>query len=166
MDLGTPTPIAGLSEKRFEPRRNYAFLLPTMVAATMLIAVGATGSKAEAAMIPGVGTLPAQTKNYTPVEKVYYRRYYRRGYYGYPRPVMDIGLLRLRLRLSAIRLLWLWLETGHQHWHRAWLGLALLKAAPLLRRDSSQEAPALVRGFSMLAESHLKQGHFHWCAAI
>ena len=58
------------------------FLLPSMVAA-MLIAISAIGSKAEAAMSPGVGTLPAQTKNYTPVEKVYYRRYYRRGYYGY-----------------------------------------------------------------------------------
>ena len=58
------------------------FLLPSMVAATMLIAISAIGSKAEAAMSPGVGTLPAQTKNYTPVEKVYYRRYYRRGYYG------------------------------------------------------------------------------------
>jgi hypothetical protein len=61
------------------------FLLPTMVAATMLIAVGATGSRAEAAMMPGVPTLPAQTKTYTPVEKAYYRRYYRRGYYGYGR---------------------------------------------------------------------------------
>jgi hypothetical protein len=59
------------------------FLLPSMVAGTMLIAISAIGSKAEAAMSPGVGTLPAQTKNYTPVEKVYYRRYYRRGYYGY-----------------------------------------------------------------------------------
>ena len=61
------------------------FLLPSMVAATMLIAISAIGSKAEAAMSPGVGTLPAQTKTYTPVEKVYYRRYYRRGYYGYGR---------------------------------------------------------------------------------
>jgi len=59
------------------------FLLPSIVTATMLIAISAIGSKAEAAMSPGVGTLPAQTKNYTPVEKVYYRRYYRRGYYGY-----------------------------------------------------------------------------------
>jgi len=49
----------------------------------MLIAISAIGSKAEALISPGVGTLPAQTKNYTPVEKVYYRRYYRRGYYGY-----------------------------------------------------------------------------------
>jgi hypothetical protein len=61
------------------------FLLHSMVAATMLIAISAIGSKAEAAMMPGVGTLPAQTKTYTPVEKVYYRRYYRRGYYGYGR---------------------------------------------------------------------------------
>ena len=61
------------------------FLLHSMVAATMLIAISVIGSKAEAAMMPGVGTLPAQTKTYTPVEKVYYRRYYRRGYYGYGR---------------------------------------------------------------------------------
>ena len=67
------------------------FLLSSMVAATMLIAISGIGSKAEAAMTPGLGTLPAQTKNYTPVEKAYYRRYYRRGYYGYGRPVMDIG---------------------------------------------------------------------------
>ena len=67
------------------------FLLPSMVAATMLIAISAIGSKAEAAMSPGVGTLPAQTKNYTPVEKVYYRRYYRRGYYGYGRPYYGYG---------------------------------------------------------------------------
>src|SRR6476620_8725897 len=67
------------------------FLLPTMVAATMLIAVGATGSKAEAAMMPGVATLPPQTKTYTPVENVYYRRYYRRGYYGYRRPYYGYG---------------------------------------------------------------------------
>ena len=58
------------------------FLLHSMVAATMLIAISAIGSKAEAAMMPGVGTLPAQTKTYTPIEKAYYRRYYRRGYYG------------------------------------------------------------------------------------
>ena len=61
------------------------FLLHSMVAATMLIAISVIGSKAEAAMMPGVGTLPAQTKTYKPVEEVYYRRYYRRGYYGYGR---------------------------------------------------------------------------------
>ena len=46
---------------------------------------------AEAAMMPGVATLPAQTKTYTPVENVYYRRYYRRGYYGYRRPYYGYG---------------------------------------------------------------------------
>ena len=62
------------------------FLLPSMVAA-MLIAISAIGSKAEAAMSPGVGTLPAQTKTYTPAEKAaYWRRAYRRGYYGYGYP--------------------------------------------------------------------------------
>ena len=59
------------------------FLLSSMVAATMLIAISSIGSKAEAAMSPGVGTLPVQTNTYMPIEKVYYRRYYRRGYYGY-----------------------------------------------------------------------------------
>src|SRR5262245_45791508 len=67
------------------------FLPASMVAATMLIAIGATGSRAEASMMPGVGTLPAQTKTYMPVEKVYYRRYYRRGYYGYGRPYYGYG---------------------------------------------------------------------------
>ena len=67
------------------------FPLPSMAAATMLIAIGATGSRAEASMMPGVGTLPAQTKTYTPVEKAYYRRYYRRGYYGYGRPYYGYG---------------------------------------------------------------------------
>ena len=63
------------------------FLLPSMVAATMLIVISAIGSKAEAAMMPGIGTLPVQTKSYTPVEKVgYWRRVYRRGYYGYGYP--------------------------------------------------------------------------------
>ena len=62
------------------------FLLHSMVAPTMLIAISVIGSKAETAMMPGVATLPAQTKTYTPVEKVYYRRYYRRGYYGSGRP--------------------------------------------------------------------------------
>ncbi len=67
------------------------FLLHSMVAATMLIVISAIGSKAEAAMMPGVGTLPAKTKTYTPVEKVYYRRYYRRGYYGYGYPYYGYG---------------------------------------------------------------------------
>jgi hypothetical protein len=42
-------------------------------------------------MMPGVATLPAQTKSYTSVENVYYRRYYRRGYYGYRRPYYGYG---------------------------------------------------------------------------
>jgi len=63
------------------------FLLPSIVTATMLIAISAIGSKAESAMMPGLGTLPVQTKSYTPVEKVgYWRRAYRRGYYGYGYP--------------------------------------------------------------------------------
>ena len=69
------------------------FLLLSMVAATMLIAISAIGSKAEA-MMPSVGTLPVQTKSYTPVEKVGYRRHYRRGYYGYGYPYYGYGYYR------------------------------------------------------------------------
>jgi hypothetical protein len=68
------------------------FLLLSMVAATMLIGISAIGSKAEAAMMPGVGSLPVHTKSYTPVEEVgYRRRYYRRGYYGYGYPYYGYG---------------------------------------------------------------------------
>jgi len=67
------------------------FLLHSVVAATILIAISIIGSKAEAAMMPSVGSMPAQTKTFTPVEKVYYRRYYRRGYYGYRRPYYGYG---------------------------------------------------------------------------
>ena len=38
------------------------FLLPSMVAATMLIAISSFGSKAEAAMMPGVGTCQIKRK--------------------------------------------------------------------------------------------------------
>jgi len=66
-----------------------------MVAATMLIAIGAIGAKAEAAMMPSIGTLPVQTKSYTPVEKVgHWRRHYRRGYYGYGYPYYGYGYYR------------------------------------------------------------------------
>jgi hypothetical protein len=63
----------------------------SMVAATILVAASTVGWKAEAAPMTGVGTLPLQTKSYTPVEKVaywrrHYRRAYRRGYYGYGYP--------------------------------------------------------------------------------
>jgi hypothetical protein len=68
------------------------FLLPSMATAAVLIAISAVGWKAEAAMMPGVGTLPVQTKSYTPVEEVgYRRRHYRRGYYGYGYPYYGYG---------------------------------------------------------------------------
>ena len=71
------------------------FLLTGMVAATMLIGISAVGSKAEAAMMPGVGTAPLQTKSYTPLEKVgYRRRHYRRGYYSYGYPYYGYGYYR------------------------------------------------------------------------
>jgi hypothetical protein len=69
-------------------------LFSSLVAATIVVAASALGSKAEAAMMTGVGALPLQTKSYSPVETVgyrHYRRAYRRGYrrgyyaYGYPR---------------------------------------------------------------------------------
>ena len=70
-------------------------LLPSVVAATILVATSAVSWRAEAAMMQG-GALPLQTKSYTPVEKVYYRRYYRRGYYGYGyrRPYYGYGYRR------------------------------------------------------------------------
>jgi hypothetical protein len=65
-------------------------LFSSMVAATILVTASVVGWKAEAATVTGVGTLPPQTKSYTPVETVAYRHYrrayrrgYRRGYYGY-----------------------------------------------------------------------------------
>ena len=71
------------------------FLLPSIVAATMLIAISTIGSKAESAMMPSIGTLPVQTKSYTPVEKAaYWRRHYRRGYYGYGYPHYGYGYYR------------------------------------------------------------------------
>ena len=77
------TQQARMFGRRFRGRR-----VSWRVAATILIAASAVGWKAEAATMTGVGTLPAQTKTYTPVEKVayrrrQYRRAYRRGYYGY-----------------------------------------------------------------------------------
>jgi hypothetical protein len=70
-------------------------LISSVVAATVLIAIGAVGSKVEAAMVQGIGTLPLQSESHSGVEKVgYYRRHarrayrrgYRRGYYGYGYP--------------------------------------------------------------------------------
>ena len=63
-------------------------LLTSVAAAMMLVAIGAVGSRVEAAMMQGIGTLPLQTKSHSGIEKVgYYRRHarraYRRGYYGY-----------------------------------------------------------------------------------
>ena len=67
-------------------------LLTSVAAAIMLAAFGAVGSKAEAAMMQGIETLPLQTKSHSGIEKAgYYRRHarrayrrgYRRGYYGY-----------------------------------------------------------------------------------
>ena len=74
-------------------------LLTGVMAATMLLAISTIGSKAEAAMMPSIGTLPVQTKSYTPVEKVaywrrQYRRAYRRGYYGYGYPYYGYGYYR------------------------------------------------------------------------
>ena len=50
-------------------------VLLTSVAVAMLVAIGAVGSKVEAAMMQGIGTLPVQTKSHSGIEKVgYYRR--------------------------------------------------------------------------------------------
>ena len=69
--------------------------LTRVAAVMMLAALGAFGSKAEAAMTPGMGTLPLQTKSHSGIEEIgYYRRHarrayrrgYRRGYFGYGYP--------------------------------------------------------------------------------
>ena len=52
-------------------------------AALLLVSSGIWN--ANAATITNAGSLAPLTKSYTPVEKTYYRRYYRRGYYGYGR---------------------------------------------------------------------------------
>src|SRR6478672_6514041 len=58
-------------------------LLIAIASATLLLA-GSGVWKANAAIINNAGTLAPLTKSYTPAEKVtYWRRAYRRGYYGY-----------------------------------------------------------------------------------
>jgi hypothetical protein len=58
-------------------------LLIAFASATILIAISGVW-KANAAPITNAGTLAPLTKSYTPAEKVaYWRRQYRRGYYGY-----------------------------------------------------------------------------------
>ena len=65
-------------------------LFIALVTATIVIASGGLVWKAEAATITNVrGTVPL-TSSYTPVEQVYWRRYYRRGY-GYGRPYYGYG---------------------------------------------------------------------------
>ena len=67
-------------------------LLPGLVAATILVICGAISWKAGAATVPGVGSLSPVTKSYVPIEKIgYWRRQYRRGYYGYGYPYYGYG---------------------------------------------------------------------------
>jgi hypothetical protein len=67
-------------------------LLPGLVAATILAISSAISCEAGAATVPGVGSLSPVTKSYVPVEKVgYWRRQYRRGYYGYGYPYYGYG---------------------------------------------------------------------------
>jgi len=70
-------------------------LLTSVVAAMMFVVIGAVDSKVEAAMMQGIGTLPLQTKSYNGIEEVgYWRRQYRRGYYGYGYPYYGYGYYR------------------------------------------------------------------------
>ena len=92
------------------------------VAATILVAAGAVGWKAEAATVLGVGTLHFKQ------EAIHLSK--RR-----PIGVVTIGVAITAMAIpitamgtTALRLLRLWLETGHKHWHRARLGLALLSS--------------------------------------
>jgi hypothetical protein len=86
-----------LTEKSQSSEEHMRKLLSALAIATILLA-GSLMSKAEAAMVTGVGTLPVQAKSYTPVETVAYRHYrrayrrgYRRGYYGYGYPYYGYG---------------------------------------------------------------------------
>jgi hypothetical protein len=57
-------------------------LITALVATLTILLAGSIVGKAEAA--PMFGSPSPLTKSYTPIEKVYYyRRHYRRGYYGY-----------------------------------------------------------------------------------
>jgi hypothetical protein len=66
-------------------------LVVAFATATILIAGGGFW-RAEAATMTNTKTLAPLTKSYTPVEKVgYWRRHYRRGYYGYGGPYYGYG---------------------------------------------------------------------------
>jgi hypothetical protein len=70
-------------------------LLAALAAATILTGGSAILSKADAATLTNVGSLAPLTKSYTPAEKVgYWRRHYRRGYYGYGYPYYGYGYYR------------------------------------------------------------------------
>jgi hypothetical protein len=57
-------------------------LIIALVATLTILLAGSIVGKAEAA--PMFGSPSPLTKSYTPIEKVYYyRRHYRRAYYGY-----------------------------------------------------------------------------------
>jgi hypothetical protein len=69
-------------------------LVIALATATIIIACGSLW-RAEAATMTDAKSLAPQTKSYTPVEKVgYWRRHYRRGYYGYRYPYYGYGYYR------------------------------------------------------------------------
>ena len=106
------------------------FLLPSMVAATMLIAIGAIGSKAEAAMMPECRNSASSNENLYACRKGLlptilspwllrlwppYYGYGYRPYYGYGYGYRPYGYYGYGWRPE------------HKHRHRTWLGLGLLK---------------------------------------
>jgi hypothetical protein len=71
-----------------------------ILATVAILLAGSFVWKAEAAMTTGVRSLPLMN-SYTTIEKIGWKRRYRRGYY--------LWLSLLRLWLQAVRLLRLWL---------------------------------------------------------
>jgi len=69
-------------------------LFIALVTATIVVGSAGLVWKAEAATITNVRGMAPLTSSYTLVEQVYWRRYYRRGYYGYARPYYGYGYYR------------------------------------------------------------------------
>ena len=57
-----------------------------IAAATAMILGGCVSWGAQAATVGNPGAVGPLAKSYSPTQQVYWRRYYRRGYYGYGYP--------------------------------------------------------------------------------
>jgi hypothetical protein len=80
--------------------------LAITLAATMIIA-GGLAWKADATTLTGVGGLTPLTKNYSPVEKVYYL-HYGYGYHGYARRHVRRHVRRCTLWHAGVCARWIY----------------------------------------------------------